>query len=170
MKHLNPFCLAHSYFQVNEYEKALKYYEKVVSLKDLTLTTRALYSIGLLNELLKKPPEIVVKSYENAYESDPLKAEPLFRLAVYYLNQQNNLMGYKTAKQALSIPKNSLGEAWIYDHGIPFALGNCAFNLGKYEEAKDAYELALSKEGISESLKHDIQENLKKAELLLKRE
>jgi tetratricopeptide (TPR) repeat protein len=158
------FTLAQSHMEAQEYEAAFKGYEKVLALKDSRFPLYPpFYFMGLVGEYLKKGSEEIMTYYSQAYQSNTMRAEPLFRMAVYSANQQNYILGYTLAKLALSLqnPKDAFfNEDWIYHYGALFILGNCAFNLGKFEEAKKVYEDALTKPDLPANLASEIQKNL----------
>jgi tetratricopeptide (TPR) repeat protein len=169
VKALRSFYFAQSYLQSNQLEKAFKHHTEIVNLKEpLLRKSPSFYYLGVLGELLSKSQEEILSYYSSAYQENPV-AEPLFRLAAYYLKIGKPVLGYAMAKLALSSPrpeKSLFGEDWIYDHGLSCILGNCAFEMGHYLEAKQAYAAALARPSLNPALREDIEKNLHKISVL----
>ncbi len=149
------FYLAQSYHNAEEYELAIKNYERRASMKGVwdKEVFWSLYTAGKLQEHLKKPQEIFLKNYSKAFESDQTRAEPLYRLADYFFKNKTFVLGYIVAKAGLSILMPSDGmyvEHWIYHYGISLQYANCAFMLGKYDEASEVYEKLLKRTDLPE--------------------
>jgi glycosyltransferase involved in cell wall biosynthesis len=164
-------AFAQSYIEAQDYPTANTILDSLIqtqSAKDSLYL--AFYLQGILSELLQKNLEEVLDKYSRAYIECPNKAEPLFRMSVYAFNKNHYTLAYALAKQAIAIPKpqNEIGhEEWIYEYGLPFNLGNCASLVKKYEEAKLAYEQALSSPHLSKEIEKEILENLQKIKNLI---
>lgn len=141
------FYLAQSYAHAKEYQLALATYEERAlheGSKDEVFWS--LYCIGCLSEDLKLSPTKIIASYCKAYQFDPSRAEPLYRLAVYL--QKTPHLSYLLAKWAAAIPfpkTAARSQAWIYE-ALPFSLAEYAYNCEKYEESYNLQKKLLLQE------------------------
>ncbi len=162
------FYLALSYENAKEYELALKNYEKRASMGGWDQEVyQALYCSAKLKELLHKSPEAIIEAYSKAYSFRPSRAEPLYHLARHYAKAKNYGLAYVVSTFALSIPVSRdlmPIEQWIYEYGLLFEAAKNAYEIGKYEEAKTAYEKLLLKQ----NLPKEIQETAKMALISIK--
>ena len=81
-------------------------------------------------------------------------------------------MGYAVAKLALSIPCPNDGvyvESSIYDFRLLFLLANCAYGLGKLEEAASLCKEILSRKDVPVEAQKEIAMNLSIIESCSKR-
>lgn len=158
------FYLAQSYKDATQYEKALKNYQKRAQLKGWEEEVFwSLLQIGILQEELKYPSDIIIDSYYKAYIYRPSRIEPLYRIAHFHRCHQNYLSGYEIAKKGLLIqkPKDYLFvENWIYDYGLLLELSICAYWLEKYEEAYLASHVILKQELLPPSIRECVETNL----------
>ena len=111
------FYLAQSYAHAKEYSLALHFYQKRASLKGCPQEIFwALYCIGCLHEDLGHAPETIITAYSKAYQFDPSRAEPLYRLSLYL--EIYPLLSRLLIKWAahLPLPKDAHRlQKWIYD-------------------------------------------------------
>lgn len=135
------FSLAEDCRNTGKFGSALQYYQAKVAVGGLDAEVFwSLYQIAVLQEGLNLDANTIFQSYQEAHQFNPLRAEPLYRLANSYLRQRKFLLGYTTAKQALqlSLPTNTqLAEPWIYDYGLLLTAAHGAFELQKYYEFAD---------------------------------
>lgn len=133
------FYLALTYMLAKQYTLALKYFEKRIEMGGMQDEVFwSLLHVGIIQELQQMPEDIVIDSYFNAYKYDPSRAEPLYYIASHYARGHNYEGGYVFASQALLIPEPQdalFARRWIYEYGLRLMLLNCAFNIGKFEEA-----------------------------------
>ena len=133
------FYLAQSYKDAGEYELAMKNYRKRVEMKGWDQEVFwSLYQVACLQEQLQRPMEEVVKGYTDAFLYRPSRAEPLCKLATYFRQQGNNLLGYAAANMGALIPKPDdilMLEEWVYDYWLTYekAFNGCC--IGKFEES-----------------------------------
>lgn len=142
------FYLAQSYANGHEFELALKNYEKRAMMGGWDQEVFwSLYCIAKLQVIMGMPHETVIKSCCRAYEFRPIRAEPLYQLAHQYDLMGECSLGYTIAKLALSIPIPDdlmYVEKWIYEYGFLSQMADCAYHLGKYEEAYFLLQKVLS--------------------------
>ncbi len=136
------FYLAQSYANAQEYSLALKNYTKRAAMGgDNAEIFWSLYCIPRLQKLLNEPVETVVKNFWNAFQYQPLRAEPLFELINYYLANHNYPLAYILSKHAcsISIPNDMIFvDQRIYDYGLLIQLADTAYLMGMYEESSQA--------------------------------
>jgi len=121
------------------------------------------YTIGKLNEILEKDENTVTQGYINAFLVNELRAEPLYRLAVYLRKKKKYFWATLVLKQALSIEKPQVkmySESWVYDYGIEQELCNNYFWMGKYTETVKICTDLLEKKGLPKETRKLIQDNL----------
>lgn len=155
------FYLAQSYKDSKQYELALKNYKKRALMGGWDEEVFwSLMQIGMLQEILGQPREVVSKSYYNAYMFRPTRAESLFRLASYLRRKEDYLSGYLVARQGLTIPLSNdmlFVEKWIYDYGLLLEYSICGYAMENYLEAQLASYILLQK-----TLPPNIRETLQK--------
>ena len=151
------FYLAQSYRDSLQYNKALKMYQKRVTMGGWDQEIfYSLYQIGVLKEVLNFSSDEVINAYLEAFKARPLRIEPLYRLARYHRIQGNYDDGYKLAKIISEMPFfNDLlfVEKWLYDYGIKFELSICAYWIGKYDECKHLCSMLANMNDIPEEIK-----------------
>jgi glycosyltransferase involved in cell wall biosynthesis len=159
------FYLAQSYKDAGKLKAAIASYEKRVAMGGWDQEVFwSLYQIGIIQETLKKPEDVVNKSYSRAFQYRPVRAEPLYRLASYYRQKENYLMGYLLAQHALSIkqPNDPLFvETWIYDYGVLLEHSICAYWIGKYQEAFESSMKILTLKNLPDNIRECVNNNLR---------
>jgi glycosyltransferase involved in cell wall biosynthesis len=151
------YYLAQSYYNAKELELALKNYERRAKMEGRgEQTWWAKYHAAFLQELLGKESELIIKSYNDAFLYSPSHSEPIFRLANYFFSKKQPLIGYALAKFGQTIPIHGgsmYSEGWIHTYGMLAILANCAIELGKYQEAIDAYREIGKRKGVPETVR-----------------
>lgn len=143
------YYLGQSYFNAGCPELALKNYEirsKMGGSEEEVY--HSMFCIARLQEILKKPSNLVISSYLEAYRYRPSRAEPLFYLAKYYIGRQDYKKAYGALKFAAPIPISKDGlfvETWIYDWGVLYHLAECCSYLSKHSELNQLIERLLCK-------------------------
>ena len=159
------FYLAQSYKDAGKLKAAIASYEKRVAMGGWDQEVFwSLYQIGIIQETLKKPEDVVNKSYSRAFQYRPVRAEPLYRLASYYRQKENYLLGYLIAQHALSIkqPNDPLFvETWIYDYGVLLEHSICAYWIGKYQEAFESSMKILALKNLPDNIRECVNNNLR---------
>lgn len=157
------FYLAQSYFNAKEYELAIQNYEKRASMKGGWDQEAfwSFYAAATLQNKLLKPAKLFITNYCKAYQLNPMRAEPLYRLAEYFNKKGNFDIGYLLAKEAvkLPVPRESMYvQEWIYEYGALYSLGFSSFQLGKYEESYEVWQKVLSKTNVPTKISKQINE------------
>jgi glycosyltransferase involved in cell wall biosynthesis len=156
--------LAGAYVNAKDYERGLKTYRKRGEMGGFSEEVfYALLQTARLEEFLKKPKETFVASYQKAYAYRPTRAEPLYYLARYFIQEKNYAESYKAAKTAIAIPQSPdsvLVERWIYDWGALYAFIESCFHLGKTKEMVAAMEQLLLSQKLPDHLRKETEQNL----------
>ncbi|MCC6127739.1 MAG: glycosyltransferase, partial [Chlamydiae bacterium] len=161
------FYLAQTHFTAHSFEEALKIYEKRAQMQGADDETFwSLFAIAQIEEYLGRPSEQYLKSYEKAYAFDCKRAEPLERMANYYLQNGRSLLAYALMKHAgtlpVPFPLSSGYYGWVYHFAIDSILADAALDLGRKKEARLIYEKILLKEQIPSVLENHAREELSK--------
>lgn len=140
---------------VGQYRQALSYFEKRLSMGgwDEELFC-AQYKVADLQKKLGLEPGLFFKSYGKAHQMRPWRAEPLFGIAAYAIEQQNFSLGYLTSKEAISLPFPSTDsiavESAVYEFGALLQFVKCSFQMRRYQECFEALKRLKTASGLSE--------------------
>ncbi len=158
------FYLAQSYKDAGEHTKALEAYDNRIAMNGWDQEVFwSLLQIAMIKEKLNWPEEDIIDSYQRAYEYRPLRAEPLYYLALYHRNQENYEDCLKVSSRALAItqPNDLLFvEKWIYDYAclMEYSLGT--YWTDQFNESLIASKLMLTKPNLPPHFKECVLENL----------
>ena len=142
---------------MDDWEQAIFYYqqrldrgplseEKYLSAYRIGCAIEHIISVSNANEIQKYTEEDALYYYLKAYTMLPNRAEPLFRIACYYIRHNQHAIAYLFAVRAvqLSYPINGLFvEDNVYNYLRYDILGQCALYVGEYEIGKAAIIEAL---------------------------
>ncbi len=166
------FYLAQEYAEIKDYPSSLKYHQKRAAMGGWAEEVFfSLYSAARIQQYLQKSPEVFLASYSKAFQSRPTRAEPLFRMAHYFFQEQNYILGYLLTKFALTLPKPTeiaYVEEWVYEYGLLALYADCASLLNKYEEGIDAYKKLIRCTTLSAATRQNAQQHLAEVTALLK--
>jgi glycosyltransferase involved in cell wall biosynthesis len=100
------FYLGQSYFDSQQWEKAIAAYEKRIDMGGWPEEVfYSLYRIGVAKSMLSKPPQEVIDAFLRAYQYRPIRAEPLYHISqIYRVLLQMPAVAYTFAKAAMDIP------------------------------------------------------------------
>ncbi len=144
-------------------KEALELFEKRVSLEeDQEEVFYSLYRIAVLKEKQGEPLEMVIDHYLKAYHSFPSRVEPLYDLSARMIREENYVLGYVLSEFALTIPCPQdpfLRKSWIYEYGLLAQFAECAFQIKKYAQAKEALEKILNVRTLPADQRAQMQEN-----------
>jgi glycosyltransferase involved in cell wall biosynthesis len=163
----NVFYLAQSYRNSNEPNLSLKTFQKRAEMGGCQEEVFwSLFQVAILQEHLKMDPDLIIESYSKAYRYRPSRAEPLYGLACFHINQKDFLSGYLIAKYALSIPMPQdrlFVVLWIYEFGILSVFADCAHQIGETLEAETAWSKLLAQKNTPDELKNFVRGKKKQA-------
>lgn len=143
------FLLANALSNLGGLERALDLYRQCIEENaDAYMVWYSTYQAGLLKERLELGPEDFVPDYESAFDLDPTRAEPLYRLVRRARLDGNCELGIQLGSVALEIPKPEVFEPVdneIYDYLLPSEYAICLQNAGRYDEAIALYDRLLDR-------------------------
>jgi glycosyltransferase involved in cell wall biosynthesis len=147
------FYLAQSYREAGECDNALKYYRRRVQMGgDAEEVWYSLYQAASMQALLGEPWERVLPALLDAYAYRPQRAEPLYRIAVHYLEQKSFPLAELFVQQARKIPYPGDGifvERSVYEYLIAFGYAICCYWSGRHPEAIRVNNQVLATPGIA---------------------
>lgn len=165
------FYLAQTCQFMDDWEQAIFYYQKRFECGEASEEKYlAAYRVGcaiehLVAEFYKNgtptqyTEEDAVHYYLQAYNMVPYRAEPLFRIACYYIRHAQHAIGYLFAKRAVELPyphnSSLFVEKTVYDIRYDI-LGQCALYVGEYKIGKEAVVKALQLNPDDEYLYHNL--------------
>ncbi len=156
------FFLGQSYMEAGKDQKAYEAFQKRIGLggaEDEVFWST--YISGFLKEKMGQSP---VEMYKRASEMRPHRAEPLYRLAMYYGNHQMMPFAYQIAKKGVSLSRPSedrfMVEHWIYDWGMEALYAECLMGMKKYKEAAALFQKVLEKEGVFDEVRNSCEKKL----------
>jgi glycosyltransferase involved in cell wall biosynthesis len=134
------FYLAQSYRDAGEVDQALRWYRKRAAMggapDDVWFS---LYQAAETEQRAQKPWPDVLQSYLRAYEQDPSRAEPLFRVALAYQarHEYHAAMLYLSRAAALPVPPASASfvDRALYEVQLPVEHAVAAYYVGDHETA-----------------------------------
>ncbi len=151
------FYLAQSYLNAGKLDQALDHYQKRSCMGGWDQEVFwSLYQVGVILEMQQASFTDVVRAYTTAYGYRPSRAEPLYRLARYFLLQHEPFLAYTTAKQGLALPipsDNVFVEQWIYRFGLLHVLADAALQLGLLDEFSAACKTLLAQDDLPSELR-----------------
>jgi tetratricopeptide (TPR) repeat protein len=134
------FYLAQSYRDSKDPEMAIRYYRRRAEMGGwIDEVWYSLYQIPQLEAQLNRPWPEVMASYLAAYQIQPARAEPIFRIAMHY----QSVKDFQTAKGffewALRIPRPGPTSLFVnramYDYLLELEYAVCCFYTGHHAEA-----------------------------------
>ena len=131
------FYLAQSYFDSQQWEKALNAYKRRAEMggweEEIFFS---LYRVAICKVFLQHPWSEIYDAFMMSYEARPTRAEPLYQLARLHRMHNRPKAAYVYAKMALEIPRPM--EDTLFIEEIPYAWGNLdelgavAHTVGKF--------------------------------------
>jgi len=157
---------------MDDWEQAIFYYQKRLDMGELSIEKYlAAYRIGCAIEhiiaasnkngsIQKYTEEDAVHYFLKAYTLLPYRAEPLFRIACYYIRHNQHAIAYLFAARAVQLPypgqDTLFVENKIYDYLRYDILGQCAIYAGEFEIGKTAVLKALETAPHDPHLHHNL--------------
>ena len=134
------FYLAQSYRDAGDVELALRWYRTRTAMGGWPQEVwYSLYQIAMLEHRAEKPWPGVLEAYQRAYQFDPSRAEPLFRIALAYQARREFHTAMLFLDRAAAIPRPPATalfvEHTLYEVHISLEHGVAAFYAGDHETA-----------------------------------
>lgn len=152
------FYLAQSWRDAEEYEFAILHYQRRIEMGGWHEEVfYSKYQIALLMEKLERNWNECMAAYLDAWSHTPLRAEPLFRIGIHYMDENNWEVARLFFLQAVNIrqPESLILfiEEEIYKTLALFNATVAAGNTGRYNEYRDLYQKLIAIEELEEGLK-----------------
>jgi glycosyltransferase involved in cell wall biosynthesis len=134
------FYLAQSYRDAGEYKSALKNYERRIAMGGWKEEVwYSLYQIGQIKQLMGAAWPEVLESYLAAWQFQPDRAGPLFRIAMRYQAEKLYDLSHLFLSRAMQIPAPGpdrlFVERTLYEYRLALEYAVACFYVGKHEEA-----------------------------------
>ncbi|MBL8228235.1 MAG: glycosyltransferase [Bryobacterales bacterium] len=144
----NVFYLAQSYRDIGRFADALTFYEKRSQMDGWEEETwYAMYQAASMRHLLGEDWESVRNAYLRVYAARPSRLEPLYAVVKQQRQDEAYALGYTFAAMAghgIAYPKDRLFiERPIYEYLFLLEYGVCAYGMGRWSEAVDAFNKVL---------------------------
>ncbi len=143
------FYLAQSYADAREPELSIDRYKKRVAMGGWPEEVwTSLYQIARLKETKGDDWPQTLTAYLAAFAYRPDRAEPLYRIGIYYQTQQQYPLAYLFLSQAMQIPYPVSDllfvEKEVYDYLLPLEFSVACFYVGRHQEAIAASDALLA--------------------------
>ncbi len=159
------FYLAQSYKDAGNYERAVENYQKRAEMGGWDQEVYwCKYQIAVLQQCLGRDAATVIKSYSDAIQFRPGRVEAYSKLATYFRESGNYVLGYLVATEALAKPRTTDSlfiEEWHSDHWLLFEQSICAYWVGEYEKSLKGSLKLKSNPNLPDYLVEYVDENLK---------
>lgn len=134
------FYLAQSYRDAGEYESALMNYQRRAAMGGWNEEVwYSLYQIGQIKELMGAAWPEVMERYLAAWQFQPDRAGPLFRVAMHYQTQQLYQVSHLFLSRAIQVPppgpERLFVERTIYEYRLALEYAVACFYVGMHQEA-----------------------------------
>lgn len=110
---------------------------------------------ALMQLLLGEPWEKVLHGLLEAYAYQPTRAEPLYRIGVFYRDDKQYPLAHLFVQQARNIPCPEDGffvEKAAYEYRIPFEYAICCYWAGQHAEAIRINNQILATPGVASEI------------------
>ena len=158
------FYLAQSYFDSQQWEKALAAYTKRSEMggwdEEIFFS---IYRMAICKVFLQHPWPEVYDMFMRSYEARPIRAEPLYQLARLHRMHNRPRAAYQYARMALELPRPT--EDTLFVEEIPYAWGNLdelgavAHSVGKFHLGMQACHKLLCENKFPPDHRERIQNN-----------
>lgn len=136
------FYLAQTYDCLGDYQNAIKWYKHRAQMPGWDEENfMTYYRLGQVYMAVAEH-EQAIQAYFKAFCLRPHRAEPLVKLAEYYLETQQYALSFTFAKRAVELPYPAQDvlfiDKWFYDFLRYYYLGIAAWYVGEYEIGEQA--------------------------------
>ncbi len=158
------FYLAQSYYDAGDPANALEWYRRRAGMGGWDEEVYyALFRCGECQVLLGAPWSEIQDAYLRAWETRPVRAEPLHALARQYRIEGRHQLGYLFAERAASIPLPAddalFVGADVYDWRALDEQAICAYWIGKYMESFALCRVLLASPSLPDDERERVAEN-----------
>ena len=160
------FYLAQSWRDADEDELAIIHYKQRTEMggwREEVFCSK--YQIALAMERLKKDWNECLAAYLDAWNHTPERAEPLYQIGTYYMQQQNWPLAWLFLKQASDLPSPEhlllFMEKDIYQYMATFDAIVAAGNMGYWDKMKTLHEQLMQRDGLDKGITERAKNNYK---------
>ena len=158
------FYLGQSYADARELDLAIDRYQRRVAMGGwYEEVWSSLYQIALLKQMQGVDWPVVLTAYLAAFAYRPDRAEPLYRVGIYYQVQQQYPLAYLFLAQAVQIPYPVhdllFVEKAVYDYLLPLEFAVACFYVGRHDEAIATANELLATLGLTEEQRERVTRN-----------
>ena len=151
------FYLAQSLRDADDYEASIIHYNRRIKMGGWSEEIfYSKYQIAILMERLEYSWEECLNAYLAAWEHTPERAEPLYRIGSYYMQQQNWPLAWLFLNQAANLKQQAkfllFIEEQVYEYMALFDAIVAAGNMGYWEEMEEKHKKLMKLEGLSEDI------------------
>jgi len=158
------FHLANSYLMADDLSRALESYQKraAMPVDDPGEFFFSQFMTARLKAHFKSPFDEVVKDYLEAHRRDPSRAEPLYYLGEYYLEQGLPESAYQILTGCPDLNPNQIfyTQADIYNWRYFLLQARVCMALGKYGEMREAVKRVLGGSEVPIDVREEGEKNL----------
>src|SRR5258706_2540200 len=134
------FYLAQSYRDGGDNELALRHYKRRIEMGGWRDEVwYSLYQVAQIRERMEHPWPEVLDSYLTAWQYQPDRAGPLYRIAMHYQAKQEYHLSYLFFSRAMQVaclePYRLFVEQNIYDFHLPLEYAVSCYYVGQHEAA-----------------------------------
>ncbi len=157
------YHLAYAYEKAGNQKAALEFYDKRLRLSGPILEIYyCLLRSTFLKGRLRWPAHVVVDGYRRAQLLLPERVESYAYLADFLRKRDNFIMGYLLIKETLSLPYPKWMyrvDTALYRYGRLALLAECAWRIGKIDEAFAAIEKMLAMDDLPSHIRTNMEKN-----------
>ena len=151
------FYLAQSWRDAGDSETAMLHYKRRVEMNGWEEEVfYSKYQIAVAMQKLGKPWNECLAAYLEAWQETPQRAEPLYKIGLYYIEQKNWPLAWLFLNQAanIEISKEYLLfiEEDVYQYMALFDSIIAAGNLELYDEVETRHKKLMQTEGLEENI------------------
>jgi glycosyltransferase involved in cell wall biosynthesis len=134
------FYLAQSYRDAGDHELALRHYKRRIEMGGWRDEVwYSLYQVAQIRERMADPWAEVLESYLSAWQYQPDRAGPLYRIAMHYQAKREYQLSYLFFSHAMQLtcpgPNRLFVEQTIYDYQLPLEYAVSCYYVGQHEAA-----------------------------------
>ena len=158
------FYLAQSYYDAGELELAADRYSRRVAMGGWHEEVwSSLYQVARLREARGLDWPSTLTAYLAAFSYRPDRAEPLFRIGIHYMAQQDYATAFVFLVQGVQIPLPAADmlfvEREVYSFYLPLEFAVACFYVGRHEEAIETCDKLLLEPSLTEAQVKQVTEN-----------
>jgi len=162
----NVFYLAQSYRDADDYDNAIRYYERRLTMggwRDERFY--ALYQIGVVKLKRGDPWPECMEAFLKAQSHTPERIEPLYKIGMHYARKKEWELAWlfleRAARSKRLDPRYLFIESDIYDWRAKLEAGVAAYWTGRHRESIELNESLLATDVLSQRIRERVEMNLR---------